>query len=71
MNLFFIASLFSTWNEFLHWLQFIVEPADGEGNERSDGNLGSATACTGAKEPQVHLAVFSINMNLIELIFLF
>lgn len=59
-----------TWKEFLHRLQFT---ADGEENERSDGNVKfhkSVTVCTGVKEPQVHLAVFSTQMNLIELIFL-
>lgn len=30
----------------------------------------SAIVCTGVKEPQVHLAVFSTQMNLIELIVL-
>lgn len=47
--------------------------ADGEENERSDGNVRfykSAIVCTGVKEPQVHLAVFSTQMNLIELIVL-
>lgn len=58
----------------MHWLQFTVETANGEGNERSDGNLRfgkSATLHTGAKEPQIHLAIFSIKMNLIKLIILF
>ena len=74
LNLFCITPLLSTWNEFLHWLLFTIEPADGEGDERRDGNLGfgrSATVCTGAKEPWVHLCVFSTKMNIIELIFFF
>lgn len=70
-----IAPLSSVWNEFLHWLKFVAEPADNEGNEGGDANVEfvkSATVLTGSREPWVHLGVFfSIKMNPVELMFLF
>lgn len=57
----------------MHWLKFVAEPAYREGNEGGDANVEfkSATVLTGSREPRVHLGVFSIKMNLVELMFLF